>query len=480
MKRSRIIVFIFSIIAVLGLLCLVFPKDGIGIGSMRLTFPALSDMLYASDDSVAVEPVIRPENRPESRQESRRERRQERRQERQKPSEERLAELAAQEKPFLDFMQNDPTRFSLPDGDVRFFDRFFEHLENASKEPMRVIHYGDSQIEEDRITSKLRTRLQERFGGKGPGFLPLRKYYTSSIGVSTSRELRRFMVFGDKSMRASDNRYGPYATFVRMDTAVSVSFAVPKNKIGNGTFFDRATLVAGNVRGGLTAAGADSSYRVSPGNPIELLNFELADSTVKFSLRLSGHADLYGMLLDGRSGVSVDNVAMRGCSGSVFTSMDDAQLSGFYEKANVKMIMLQYGGNSVPYIRSDKALQTYVQSLGKQIAHVRSLAPDATIVFIGPSDMSTNVGGKRVTYPMLPALVDSLRAKANENGAAYWSIYDAMGGNGSMASWVKANPALASSDYIHFTSRGAAMMGDLLTDALMKYYEYYRWRKDNE
>ena len=49
-----------------------------------------------------------------------------------------------------------------------------------------------------------------------------------------------------------------------------------------------------------------------------------------------------------------------------------------------------------------------------------------------------------------------------------------------MSRWVKAKPALAGSDYIHFTPRGADRMGEMFTNALMVYYEYYKWRKKNE
>ena len=34
------------------------------------------------------------------------------------------------------------------------------------------MHYGDSQIECDRITSLLRQRFQEEFGGMGVGLVP--------------------------------------------------------------------------------------------------------------------------------------------------------------------------------------------------------------------------------------------------------------------------------------------------------------------
>jgi len=48
--------------------------------------------------------------------------------------------------------------------------QFFEKLENAvnAGQKVRILHYGDSQIEGDRMTSYIRQRVQEHFGG----FLP--------------------------------------------------------------------------------------------------------------------------------------------------------------------------------------------------------------------------------------------------------------------------------------------------------------------
>ena len=42
-----------------------------------------------------------------------------------------------------------------------------------SKDIIRILHFGDSQIEGDRISSVLREELQKIWGGSGTGFLPL-------------------------------------------------------------------------------------------------------------------------------------------------------------------------------------------------------------------------------------------------------------------------------------------------------------------
>ena len=49
-----------------------------------------------------------------------------------------------------------------------------------------------------------------------------------------------------------------------------------------------------------------------------------------------------------------------------------------------------------------------------------------------------------------------------------------MGGKGSMIVWNK--NGYAGSDYIHFTTKGVNIMGDYLSDALLKMYELYQLR----
>ena len=92
--------------------------------------------------------------------------------------------------------------------------------------------------------------------------------------------------------------------------------------------------------------------------------------------------------------------------------------------------------------------------------------------------MSTRIDGEWRTYPKLPLVVDSLRAAANDMGAAYWDLYRVMGGYNSMAQWCESSPLLAGSDHIHFTPRGAERVGNLFCKSLKLYYDYYHWRKN--
>ena len=459
MSRQKILVFLVSVFAVLTLVSLVFPGDGIAIAGVRVNFPTIKELagtFKASGESV---PAISPEELLEERMSAIRD---------------------AEHDRFENYFAEDPARIYFPDGDVTMFDSFFRSLDNARTKKVRVLHYGDSQIEEDRITSTLRNGLQSRFGGGGPGLLPFgRPYYTLCASESSTANLRRYIVFGEGGKR-SDGKYGIMGQCARMDTSVYTSISSVKGNKGPSRNFSRLTLLAGNISGKLHVKCNGKQYEMQPvasQSGVGRIVIDLPDSSSNVRFSAWGSADIYGIQLDDTLGVSMDNIPMRGCSGTVFTQMNSAQFRDYVSNDNVHLILLQFGGNSIPYRKTPKAISEYKTSIEKQIRHIHSLAPNAAILFIGPSDMSVNVKGRMVTYPHLPMMVDSLKAAANSAGAAYWDLYSAMGGNGSMVEWVKARPSLAGSDYVHFTPRGAEAMGNMLLESLMLYYDYYKWRR---
>lgn len=451
MKRFQVLIFIFATLALLALLCSFFPAEGVKIKGISLNFPTIDEVLVGDEDAVeADDPQLVISQRRES--------------------------LNSK---YEDYFSSDPARFHFPEGsDESFFDELFSALESAEDKPVRVVHYGDSQIEEDRITSVIRDSLQKRFGGSGPGRVAAYKHYSLLIASKNSEEdAPLYTIYGEK---ADTNAYGPFGEILRMDSTASLSWSQVRKELSRQKPFERLVILAGNSAG-FTAelAGQRRSISAESSAPMEYLEFSLPDSTYRASAEVDGKADIYGVLLDSRTGVRVDNVPMRGCSGLVFTGMDRNQLGGFYQSENVRLILLQYGGNGVPYMTSGKSISSYCTSIRRQLRRIKQLAPQATIVFIGPADMSTLEKGKRVTYSNLPMMVDSLKAAANAEGAAFWNMYEAMGGRNSMPKWVAADPALAGSDHIHFTVRGAEAIGDMFVDSFLFYYEYYLHRRES-
>lgn len=434
----------------MGALCYFFPEDGVKIGDFSLEFASLKDIMGGEEEEpvpeISVEEML--------------------------AMSEKTAQLAAEKDSLLSFFNNSPTRFHLPKNDPTFFDPLFEELEKADSNRVRVLHYGDSQLEEDRMTYIIRDTLQKMFGGDGQGMMPARTHYTFSMAGQANGSITRYMIFAP-DRRCGGNKYGPFGDFVRLYGSARLNYRKSNRKDLRLRRFNEVTVVAGNTTGqGLSVTIGDSTQRFEAGENLVRAVFSVPDSSESVSINVSGTADIYGVLMDTKNGVAVDNIPMRGCSGTIFTAMNADQLRTFYEEENVRLIFLQYGGNSVPVIKNASQVSKYCATIRKQINYIQGLAPKAKIVFMGPSDM-----GRR-TWNIIPQMVDSLIFTANSCGAAYWDIFGAMGGKYTMAAWVK--KGLAASDYIHFSTKGSKLMASRIAESFKLYYEYYLWRKENE
>ena len=453
MKPGRILLFIACVIAALASIGAVFPDEGLEVAGHHVGFTSLH-ALVEQRESVDIE--LAPAEAPE------------------------MALLRDSVAYYQKLVNDGSLRFWMPNS--HYLDAFWRNAERArrSGRTVRVLHYGDSQIEMDHITSRLRTHLQARFGGGGPGMVPFHTITPSlTIRQGTSGELIHLSSFGDSTVVRSRGDYGPMMQCFRLgggSASTTLRAAQNSSVDDRAKRFSRITLLYNDRSGQLGVELTDRQHRSTSRQRSEVKGigsfvFPLDSATNSIRLGVNGSADLYCVLLDDGAGVAVDNIPMRGCSGQQFTLVPEEKLTAAYDQMDIGLIILQFGGNSVPYLKTTKQISTYCQSLGRQIDHLRNCCPQARILFVGPSDMSTRLHGQLQTYPAIPELIDSLAATAVAHGIAYWSIYHAMGGHNSMPEWSR--QGLAGQDYIHFSQRGADLMGDRLSEALLNSYTLY-------
>jgi lysophospholipase L1-like esterase len=385
---------------------------------------------------------------------------------------------------FRDFVTTNTARLHFPNDDYTYFDKFFARLEKAenSSKTLHILHYGDSQIEMDRISSIFRQHLQVEFSGEGAGIVPAIQTIPSvTVRQSYSGSLARYVVYGDTSQpRASHKRYGLLANVVQLNGSATVTVGESSYKQAQERTkkFSRLVLLFGNNTAGFSATCRSQSYSIKEDKKnVSTMTWNFDPPVSRVSIDLKGNAEIYGISMEGKSGVTVDNIPLRGCSGTIFTRIDSLTLSQCYEQMNVGMIILQFGGNMMPQINSQKAIDNYMIPITKQIQYLKRLCPGAMILFIGPSDMSKRINGTMQTYTYLPALNEALKETVTKNKGAYWDMFHVMGGENSMLSWVKHSPAWAGSDYIHFTEAGANQIAATLSDAFLVHYKFYATRK---
>ena len=366
---------------------------------------------------------------------------------------------------------------------------FFQKIKNATKGHIRIMHYGDSQLEGDRISSYLRNKLQKKFGGSGPGLLPALQPYGSyfSINQTNSGAWMRYPIFGKVNPIVEHNRYGPLAAFSRFAPIVadslfkdsieyhaSISFEESKLSYASVRNFQSIKLLYGNSKRPveiklLINDSLIYTDSLKANTDFSVFKYKLNKPSKNLKIEFSGYdsPDIYGVALDALNGVSLDNIGLRGSSGTIFRKMDYEHLHKSYNALGVDLILLQFGGNVMPYIKDSSQVINYARWFKSQILTLQKMNPQSAFIVIGPSDMSYKEGDKYVTYPFLQMVRDELRKAAFQSGSAYWDVYEAMGGYNSMPSWVRSEPALAGADYTHFTPKGAKLIANMFYNALM-------------
>ncbi|MCL1967368.1 MAG: hypothetical protein FWF67_05755 [Fibromonadales bacterium] len=389
---------------------------------------------------------------------------------------------------YTTFFESSPIRIDLPDNDLSFFNDLFTDMDSSLTrgETVRILHYGDSQIEADRITNYIRQYLQDRFGGNGPGLLPVAPLLSFSMKQTISESIEGFIVDGTLQNKATHNRYGLMGHFGYINGTGSVSIRARKEKdVYEGVRkFHNIQLFVGREAGFYAQMTVNEKTQlkadITKVSPITVYSWSLEEPIVRFSLYMGGRGELYGLAVDGTAGVAVDNIPFRGSGGTFFTSLEQSVVKAMFKQLNVRLILLEFGGNSVPHISSAKSVTDYSNSMLKQIIYLQSICPEAKILVIGVADMSTKVKGQLTTYPYLELLNETMKETALQAGAAFWNMYEAMGGKNSMIEWVNHSPALATSDYVHFTMQGCERIASLFCETLMVYYDYYKFITNNE
>ena len=456
--------FIFGVFLLLGMAWAVFPAEGVRVGGKRLRFASYKGHIRdAMERKVDVDSVLNALDG-------------------------RFAMHDDTLAFYREFFYENPDRIYLPDDDYTYFDPMFRAFERARKDgkTLRVAHYGDSQIELDRISQNLREALQTRFGGLGTGMFPaLTTTPMASVSHYASGGFAFYtMIVDSTTQRAGHNRYGPLAQLTSLYGNGTVTLRTRKEKSTpeHVKTFQTVSVLFGRASDDFSVTVQSDTLKPKPvtrsKGGVTWATWSFSRPVEKATVKMNGNAEVYGLTTDGTAGVTVDNIPMRGSTGHILTRIDKDLMKASFELDGTRLVILQFGGNFVPAASSSKAISGYMDKVREQIAYFKEVAPEAKMLFIGPSDMAISTeDGRVISYRRLPELVDSLKTVSLKSGVAYWDLYRMMGGQNSMSQWVRHRPAYAGPDYVHFTPAGAKVVGETLSRSLLTYYDFYDLRK---
>ena len=348
-------------------------------------------------------------------------------------------------------------------------DAFFRAIENKSS--VRVAFFGDSFIEGDIFCGDFRELLQQKYGGKGVGMVPM------SSAVSGFRRSVSHQHHGWKDYSLTDTSRIPLRgisghAFTPKEDDNWASFALPKKKKDSDSctiaslFYTLQPGYESVVRYNVNQYGAHTARLKATGlvERFDIQNDKIG--SVRFSFPDTAGLVTYGVSLEDSIGIIVDNFSIRGTAGTSFGKISSSILKRFDHLAGYDLIILEYGLNAMESERT--SFKWYGDAMVKTIQYMQKCFPNASILLLSVSDRSMKKDGEYVSMPAVVPFVSSQRRASSDAGIVFWNLFRAMGGEGSMVDWANSEPPKANKDYTHLTFTG----GRWLAKKLFETFEF--------
>ena len=334
----------------------------------------------------------------------------------------------------------------------------------------RIVHYGDSHVAADILTSALRRQLQICFGESGPGFvLPGRPWLGYSRPGVTSKASAGWQTDGlTQASLAADGRLGlagvslstrASGEWVTVTTAASYFDIYALKQPGGGSI--TVSLDGVELKRNVSLASRDSESVC-----IEIVAEMGPVHTIGIRTTSAGRTRIFGIAIElNSSGVIYDALGINGARASRPLTWDWKVLAGSLKRRDPDLIAIAYGSNEVSDVDLD--LEEYKVSFTTLLKQFHEAAPRASILVIGPPDRAVRMANKWKTFARMPALVEAQRQAAFEAGAAFYDLFNAMGGANSIDLWTTERQSLAQPDRVHLTTAGYKLVAGWLYTELV-------------
>ncbi len=340
-------------------------------------------------------------------------------------------------------------------------------LKAGKKRKIRIAYFGDSMIEGDLLTQTLRKLLQQSFGGRGVGFVPItspvsgfRQSVTDIYSAGWQDE--NFKNAGSNRLFFSGHLFRSNGDWVQMIDQ---------------TFKDSGALVEKS----LLCGQSDYPVRlIIDKKPFvvdarEMFNRVVIGKNVKRGITLSladRRLPVYGISFESDSGIFVDNFSFRGITGIEFSRIDSAFLRSIAANNPYDLIIFQYGVNLL-FRPNDKNFNWYARALMPVLRKFKNCFPKTELLVISTADRAFRYSGEYRSAVGIDSLVKVQATLAYETGSNFYNQFESMGGTNSIVEWAAKNPSLANRDYVHPNHRGSELLANYFYEAMMNEYKKY-------
>ena len=349
----------------------------------------------------------------------------------------------------------------------------------ALKRPVRIAYFGDSFIEGDILTADLRELLQNKFGGMGAGFTdvaPPFPGFRNTINQQFYGWDVRNVLQGDSCERSRlslTQRYAMPLDSAYTDVRGSKHYAHLDSFEVATLYISSPSPVTVKVR-----KNSSSSERLTTQGTgaIEALRTEGNLRRVRYYMPEDSLTTCYGIALEGQDGIVLDNFSFRGSGGTSLGSIPLRRWREFSRLRPYDLIILHFGLN----VASKKVLDYgfYVQNISRVIDRMKEAYPHTSFLIVGVSDREDKIDGELRTMPGVKALMKYQQQAAAQNHIAFWNLYEAMGGEGSIVKMADSEPRGARKDYTHITRHGGKVIAEKFYKSLL--YDYEKFQKKDK
>jgi lysophospholipase L1-like esterase len=351
-----------------------------------------------------------------------------------------------------------------------------KQMKTDSLEPFSIVHLGDSHIQADFFGSKMRKLMQAEYGHAGRGFVfPYKLAKTN--GHSDTRFYGSLQNWQCARITKADspNYIGipGYQLALLEPNAELFSFTyLADTSVQNERFSEIEILYEGTSEFWLFSNEAyfvsSSEKKDLPGN-LKSKTYRVSAPALSFQLTVSNAEQFvfHGIVLSNRQGgVQYHSIGVNGAT--VKNYNQSASLVSQLNALTPKLIIVSLGTNesvsNIDSIGFSNQLAQLVQTIQTEI--------NCGIIFTTPADnyIRKKVRRKKKTYVRYinnaksKQIRDWIIAFCEHEGIAYWDMYDALGGKGSMKELVATGHA--AKDHIHFSKKGYYLQATLFFEAI--------------
>ena len=321
----------------------------------------------------------------------------------------------------------------------------------------RIVHFGDSHIQADRITSTIRKEFQ-RIGGDGGSGIFFPYSLCGSFGPSgVESKVTGNYTYATQLKNPSSAPLGimGYSILLQKGATLSMTF----NEDFKGKKTNSITLWI-HSPADTTHLLLDTAWTLTNRRTLGLdmyaYTFETASIPSQLSFTAHITTSFWGIEFNQTAGLCYQQNGLVGAQFSHLIAHEDyviRQLTAI----EPNLLVFSYGTNEAYEVIDTLA---YYKKVSRFINRVKTSFPDTPILITNAPD--TRSSGK--TPPSQISVNETLRKVSVQCSTAYFDLNKAMGGWGSLYTWSKKGFVLK--DLLHFNKDGARVLGTLISYAI--------------